>query len=216
MVLGVVLGWPASVGAAPRTSVSSATALALLPAEASEPAAEEAVPGDLRAAADEATAAREADPSPANWHREGEALEDLGDYEGAAQAYQGELDALPADDEAAREAARGDLQRMRDASRGRVADEPASTHRKELDEKWAPPKREKKAKPKPKVAVEPTGDPKDRIVRKWYFWVTVVAIVASAAAVTGIAIKASRDERKDALSLGRNQGGMQGPALFRF
>jgi hypothetical protein len=123
---------------------------------------------------------------------------------------------LPSDDAAAREAARGDLQRVRDASRGRVADEPASTHRKELDEQWAPPKQEKKTKPKPKVAVEPTRDPKDRIVRKWYFWVTIVAIVASAAAVTGIAIKASRDERKDALSLGRNQGGMQGPALFRF
>ena len=40
---------------------------------------------------------------------------------------------------------------------------------------------------------------RERIVKKWYFWVTILAIAASGAAITGIAIKAANDERKDSL-----------------
>ncbi len=34
---------------------------------------------------------------------------------------------------------------------------------------------------------------------KWYFWVTILAIAASGAAITGIAVKAANDERPDSL-----------------
>lgn len=171
--------------------------------------------GDLGTAAELAREARQADPSPATWHDEGRVLELMGDYEGAARAYRAEIDALPDDAEAAKRAARADLERVRADSRGTVPTEPASTHRDELDERWAPAPAP--PKPKPKAKPVPDAEPKDdeKIVRKWYFWVTVIAIAASAAAVTGIAIKASRDERDDALSLTPSPS-MQGPPVFRF
>lgn len=170
--------------------------------------------GDLATAAELAREARQADPSAANWHREGEILERLGDYQGAAAAYRAEIDALPEDAEAARRAARADLERVREASRGTVPDEPASQRRAELDERWAPTPKAAPA-PKPKPQPQPVAPPDEKIYRKWYFWVTVIAITASVAAVTGIAIKASRDERDDALDLQRMPG-VQGPAVFRF
>ena len=170
--------------------------------------------GDLATAAELAREARQADPSPANWHREGEILERLGDYQGAAAAYRAEIDALPEDAQAARRAARADLERVRDASRGTVPDEPASQRRAELDERWAPTPKAAPA-PKPKPQPQPVAPPDEKIYRKWYFWVTVIAITASVAAVTGIAIKASRNERDDALDLQRMPG-VQGPAIFRF
>ena len=54
----------------------------------------------------------------------------------------------------------------------------------------------KKATP---VATDTGSQPKQSIVRKWYFWVAVVAIAASVGAVTGIAVKAARDDKPDAL-----------------
>jgi tetratricopeptide (TPR) repeat protein len=184
------------------------------PDEPGEPSVDEALEsGDLSLALDQARMQREADPSPANWRREAQVLEQMGQLEAAASAYEAELAALPEDDEARREAARADLERVRAAERGTVADEPASTHRAELDERRAP-----KATPKPPPPRrEPLPPPVDdeKIVRKWYFWVTIAAIAASAAAVTGIAVKAARDRRRDSLDLTRDPGTMP-PPLFRF
>ena len=58
------------------------------------------------------------------------------------------------------------------------------------------------------------------VIKKWYFWVTVVAITASAGAIAGIASKAAIDERKAARagSIAPPAGtvGQGAPALFRF
>jgi hypothetical protein len=57
-------------------------------------------------------------------------------------------------------------------------------------------------KPLVTVAPAPTVDKKpapvkhERIIKKWYFWVTVIAIAASGAAITAIAVDAARDEQK--------------------
>lgn len=229
VLVAVLLAWPSAAHAAPAkgpegpaspstSDATEATEPESPPADASsEPAPSESVEsaleqGDLSEAAEQATAARRADPSPENWRREAEVLERKGDYEGAAAAYQGELDALPEGD-AGRDRAAADLQRVRELSRGRVKTEPASKHREELDAKWAAPT--KKAAPKKSVPPPVDKAPEDRIVRKWYFWVTVAAIVASAAAVTGIAIKAARDERRDALDLQRRPS-LTVPPIIRF
>jgi hypothetical protein len=215
-ILAMVLAWPGVAHASPGEAMPEPDPVDAEAAAATEPAVTpgEDADADPVSALEEARAATEADPSAANWHAQGVLLEQLGDYEGAAAAYSAEIDALGETADAERTAARRDLQRVRDKARGRVDDEPASTHRAELDQQWAPTKA-KPAKSKVAPCPEPEPEPRDRIVRKWYFWVTVVAIVASAAAVTGIAIKASRDERRDALDLRRDHG-IQGPALFRF
>src|SRR5690606_18648125 len=126
--------------------------------------------GDSTTALEQARAAREAEPSAANWRREAQVLEQMGHYDAAATAYEAELAALPEGREAAprRDVARDDLERVRAASRGTVAAEPASKHRERLDERWAPrsgPGKVRAPRPEPLPA-----KPKDeRIVRKWYF-----------------------------------------------
>lgn len=172
--------------------------------------------GDLITARDLAREARQADPTPENWRREGEILERMGEYAAAEEAYRGELAALPPDADAERKRVRGDIQRIRDRARGRVEQEPPSTHRPDLDARWAPTEPPRKAAPKPAVEPEPVDARPERIVTKWYFWVTVAAIVASAAAVTGIAIKAARDDKGDALDLELGPMRPQGPAVLRF
>lgn len=154
--------------------------------------------GDLTSARQLATEAREADPTAANWQREGEVLEASGEYREAAEAYRGAMEEAGEDAEAVTAAEDG-LARVGAAARGTVADEPESTHREELDEHWFP-------KPEPEPTPTPEPAPVDvpvpeRIVTKWYFWVTVGAIAASAAAVTAIAIRAARDDQDDALAL---------------
>jgi hypothetical protein len=214
-VLAVVLSLPGQALAEPASGPEGPAAPPV--AEADAAAGEDAVAaakdsGDLSRAVELATEARTADPSPENWHREGQIREELGDYDGAAKAYGGELAALPEDDPG-RKGVLADLQRVRDEARGRVETEPASTHRGELDKQWT--SSTKKGK-KPAKRAEPAGkSTEDRIVRKWYFWVTVAAIVASAAAVTGIAIKAARDEKRDALDLQRRPT-LGIPPMFRF
>ncbi|MCR9160134.1 MAG: hypothetical protein ACE37F_37580 [Nannocystaceae bacterium] len=192
-------------------------------ARAAAPSAESSVQaGDLSARVDATTAARQADPSPANWRAEAQAKEAAGNYDEAADAYRGELEALPEDAVDARRASEADWERMREASRGRVEDEPASTHRAEFDRQWTPPAPPEQLRPAPRPKADPTLDTvdDDRIVTKWYFWVTVAAIAASAGAVAGIAIKAARDERGDALdasALGPMPAGrLGGPGLIRF
>lgn len=191
-------------------------AMAAQPAEA--PAASE--PGDLGADIDAATAAREADPSAERWRTEAQAREAAGDYVGAQAAYRGELDALPEDDIDARRKSEADWERVREMSRGKVEEEPASTHRAEFDGQWVPPAPAEQLRPVPRPKADPTLDRKpERIITKWYFWVTVAAIAASAGAVAGIAIKAARDERSDALdasALAPMPSGNRGPGVFRF
>ena len=54
--------------------------------------------------------------------------------------------------------------------------------------------------PPPRLGKAPVKPPpRERIVKKWSFGVTSLAIAASGAAITGIAIKAANDERKDSL-----------------
>lgn len=206
-------------------SVGHAKPRAAVPASGDTPADQASAPsearsvqaaleaGNLTTALERARAQRKASPTPAHWHTEAEILERMGRYEAAADAYEAELEALPPGAEG-REAVQADLERVRLAARGAVEDEPASTHREELDHEWAPAAGPDEARaPRP---VPPPAKPRDeRIIRKWYFWVTVAAIVASAAAITGIAIKASRDDKGDALDLTRDQGPL-GPTLLRF
>lgn len=174
--------------------------------------------GDLTAAVQEAVAAREAQPTPQAWRAEAQAKERLGDYTGALEAYRGELEALPDDAIDARRASEADWERVREMSRGKVADEPASTHRAELDNRWAPPAPREQLRPVPRPKADPTIDDAqdERIITKWYFWVTVAAIAASAGAVAGIAIKAARDERSDALDASALQPLPTGPGVIRF
>ena len=218
-VLAVLLAWPSAAWAGPATGPEGPTPppAETPPAEPAPKSAEAPVDaameeGDLSEAADRATEARREDPSAANWRREAEIREQKGDYEGAAKAYEGELDALPANDPG-RDRAASDLQRVRERARGRVSTEPASTHREELDATWAAPKKKAPVTKRPSAPAD--KPPEERIVRKWYFWVTVAAIVASAAAVTGIAIKAARDERRDSLDQVRRPS-VTGPAILRF
>lgn len=152
--------------------------------------------GDLTTAKALAREARLADPGAATWQREGEVLEQAGDLREAGKAYHAAKRAA-GDDATATAAADAGLARVKASARGTIADEPKSTHRAELDPRWEPPA-PKKATPPPELPPEPVTEP-DRIVTKWYFWVTVGAIAASAAAVTAIAIKAARDDQPDAL-----------------
>ncbi|MGH1346171.1 MAG: hypothetical protein ACRBN8_31690 [Nannocystales bacterium] len=196
--------------------IHAATA-APLPMVVTPPAAAE--PGDLSAQADAAVAAREADPTPAAWRAEAQAKEAMGDLRGAEAAYAGERDALPEDDIDARRKAEVDWERMREQSRGAVEDEPRSTHRAELDGQWVAPASPEELRPVSRPKADPTLDntPRsERIVTKWYFWVTVAAIAASAGAVAGIAIKAARDERSDSLDASALQPMPMSPGGFRF
>lgn len=152
---------------------------------------------DLTAAREAAAAKRTADPSPANWRAEARLAEQAGDWAGAKDAYEQSLSRMDPQDPA-RAAVQEDLARVRERARGVVADEGKSTHREELDRSWKQPEPQKTARAKPRQL--PAEAPKDdRIVKKWYFWVTIGAIVASAAAVTGVAIKAARDDKPDSL-----------------
>ncbi|HEY8375172.1 MAG TPA: hypothetical protein VIK91_01730, partial [Nannocystis sp.] len=121
----------------------------------------------------------------------------LADLVCARAAWQGYLAAPPKG--ADRGPAEAALREIEDMSRGTVADEGASTHRERLDRERA--EREAAAKPAAPVAKEERPKPpkRERIVKKWYFWVTTLAIAAAAGAITGIAIQAARDERADDL-----------------
>lgn len=183
----------------------------------SEPTLDEAIEaGDWGTARDLAVKQRVADPSAKNFGVEGRVLEAAGDYDGAAAAYRQQLDALEPQANAEREAAERSLARVGAAARGTQPGEPASSHREALDERWAPkPPPRKRAKPVVKAPVVADEAPRERVVDKWYFWVTIGAIVASAGAVTGIAIRASRTKQPDAL--GRMRAPTpSGPAMLRF
>jgi uncharacterized membrane-anchored protein len=151
--------------------------------------------GDLTTASELAVARSEAEPSAENFALEAEVALALGDYERAKAALDQAIAALP--DGATQD--RAALTRMRDdieaSSRGTKADEPESSHRERLDRERA--ERLAALAPKPEPVPEPVDVPKppEPIVKKWYFWVTLGAIVATAGAIVGVAVASSVDER---------------------
>ncbi|MCA9690916.1 MAG: hypothetical protein R3A51_17035 [Nannocystaceae bacterium] len=177
--------------------------------------------GDLTTAREQATARRQANPTPVTWAAEARVCERTKDYACAITALRGQLAALP---ESARPELRRDLELriddLEEASRGAVADEPVSTHREQLDA--ARQKRIAANTPPPPAEAIPDEQPKladVKIYKKWYFWVTLTAIVASAAAITGVAIKAALDEPRDDLDMTAGSARIQAgpPGLgFRF
>ncbi len=219
----VWLGMPARVlaSAGPSTPPTAAPPTATEPTPktdappasdaASVTAEDAAASGDLTTMREQAKAATKADPSPANHHREGQLAEQAGDGAAALSAYEAELAATR--DAAARKSVQADITRVKEAMRGRVADEPASTHRKELDKRWGTAKEPGKAKGATPIAVDPGPQKKEKIVKKWYFWVAVIAIAASAAAVTGIAVTAAKDDKPDSLDRRAPIFGVGTPAL---
>lgn len=152
--------------------------------------------GDLATARTLAEEARRAEPNPANWRREAEVCGQLADYACARAAWQGFLAVAPAGERGEAQAALAELE---DLARGTVQDEPASEHRAELDRRRAA--REAALRPAPAVKEPPRPVPvkRERIVKKWYFWVSMAAIAAAAGAITGIAVQAARDEQSDDL-----------------
>jgi tetratricopeptide (TPR) repeat protein len=215
VVAVALLGTAAPARATPWAAPASATLQAAAPAPTAEPTSIEGAleAGDLTAAKALAKSAREAEPTAAAWQREGEVLEQAGDYREAAKAYRAAKKAA-GDDAAAIAAAEEGLVRVKASGRGTVADEPASTHRDELDPRWEPPApKEPAPTPEPQPELQPDGG---RIVTKWYFWVTVGAIAASAAAVTAIAIRAARDDQPDALDSFTQAPASRGFGALRF
>jgi hypothetical protein len=171
------------------------------------PAASEAVPeeaairsaleaGDLTTARELAMARSAAEPSSDNLALEAEVHTAIGDYERAKAALDQAIAALPEtakDDRAALTQRRDELE---ERSRGVRTDEPESTHREQLDGERA--ERLAALAPAPEPTPEPIDQPKPRvpIVKKWYFWVTLGSIVATAGAIVGVAISSSVKEQK--------------------
>ena len=204
LIVALVCSSATAQAAAPAVSAPVATSAA--PAVASESAGavgatgsvEEALAaGDLSAARELAEAARKAKPGVGTWATEADVCERQGDL-ACARAARAQQRALAPEGSPERAAAEARLAALEDMSRGTAGDEPASTQRAELDAQRAA--RDLVKPPPPKLDKAPVkAPPRERIVKKWYFWVTILAIAASGAAITGIAIKAANDERKDSL-----------------
>jgi hypothetical protein len=185
----------ALLGAGPATAAPAATVdEADRLHGASAPAVEA---GDLSSARELAEAARKADPSADNWRREAVVCAELADYGCARVAWQEYLKAAPAGGE--RTAAEGELAKVEKLSLGAVEDEGPATRRAALDKARADKLAALRPRPEPKDDVRPATPRRQPIVRKWYFWVTMVAIAAAAGAITGIAVQAARDEQADDL-----------------
>lgn len=202
---------------APADSEGEAASPATRPRTPQDPATVEAAleAGDLTTARKLAVQARKQNrDDPQRWKTEAQVHEARGDLAAAITAWKGYLRVVPEDATAERELAKQRLEALRARARGTVESEPASSHRDEFARERTTEPEPAPPRPEP-TSPAPTG-PEDRLVKKWYFWVTLVAIAASAAAVTGIAIKAATTEQSDALGLGRAGPASMGPALFRF
>lgn len=202
MTLGLVLALVFTSGAAQAAAPAAAGSGSAMPVAgaASEPASVDAalVAGDLSAAREQAEAARKASPSARTWAAEARVCERQGDL-ACARTARGQQRELARDGSPERAEAEARLAELEDMSRGTVADEPASTRRAELDAQRSARDLVKPSAPLLDRAPVQPPPPRERIVKKWYFWVTILAIAASGAAITGIAIKAANDERKDSL-----------------
>ncbi len=174
---------PSTPPASPETEASGASAVG---------AALEA--GDLTGALELARTQREAEPSAATWAKEAEVLEAKGHWAGAMSAWREARSR--AEDDASRAQYESRIEALDARARGSVEGEPASTHRAAIDAERAAREAANQPAPIPQPEPEPEPPKRERIVTKWYFWVTVAAITASAGAITGIAIKSAVDERK--------------------
>jgi hypothetical protein len=188
----------------------SAEAASEAPSEAAVRAALE--DGDLTTARELAVARSEAEASADNYILEAEVELALGDYEGADAALRGAIDALPEDADERVELAerRAEIEAL---ARGTRADEPASTHRERLDRERA----ERLAVPEPPPSVEPIDAPAKTvpIIKKWYFWVTLTAIVATAGGIVGVAIASAVDDRRSRAA-SRTEAPTAGGLTIRF
>lgn len=185
---------PLGVWAAPP---EEAPATDEAPAEVPDEAAIQAAlaDGDLTTARDMAVARSAAEPSADNLVLEARVWTALGDYEQAKRAYGSARDALPEGAVEQRESIEAELQALEDQSRGTRADEPVSTQRERLDAERAERLAALSAKPPPPTitdAAKPVP-----ITKKWYFWVTLGAIAASAGAIVGLAVSSAVEERRD-------------------
>jgi hypothetical protein len=151
--------------------------------------------GDLTTARELAVARSAADPSTENLVLEAQIWTALGDHEHAARAYTKARDALPEDAIDERESIDAELAALDDASRGTRADEPVSSERERIDGERAERLAALAPKPPPPQIVDkPKPLP---ITKKWYFWVTLGAIAASAGAIVGLGVSSAVEERRD-------------------
>lgn len=214
IALVVALALPRVAFAEPPTRSPSST-------EAPESSASEAsvraalADGDLEGARVQAVGLREADPSLANFRLEAEVHEARGDYASARVALEGARASLPEDDASEREAIDAELAALDERSRGRVTDEPPSTHRERLDAERA----ERLAALQPPAPAPTPVDTPPRpvpIVKKWYFWVTLTTIVGAAVAITAVAIDANVGNDSDAARVPTPSPAAGGLTLIRF
>lgn len=177
-------------GPTPEGPVAPTSEAAPIPEQAAIRSALEA--GELSSARELAVARSAAEPSAENLALEAEVHLALGDYERAKAALDRAITALPADDAQPDRAALEQLREEIEASsRGVRSEEPESTHREQLDRERA--ERVAALAPKPEPKPEPVDQPKPRvpIIKKWYFWVTLGAIVGTAGAIIGVAVSSS-------------------------
>ncbi|TPV95467.1 MAG: tetratricopeptide repeat protein, partial [Myxococcales bacterium FL481] len=166
--------------------------------------------GDYATALQRAQSARIANPSAVNWLVEGVVLDRSGNYDAAIAAYSKYLELTQVGgDPNKRAEVQARVAALQNASQGTIAQDPASA--------------EAQRAAQAQVATSPGGtsssaavDATPKATGRWFFWVALAAVVASAGIIAGVAIKASNDEDSD--DLGGTVGGPMpaSPALFRF
>lgn len=219
--LAVSLAWlsPLSVHAAPPEqpppTPEGETATSDAPEVSDEAAIRSALEdGDLTTARDMAVARTKADPTVENHVLEAQVWVALADYENAKRAYTAAREALPENDTDRRQFIDDELAAIEEASRGTRADEPESTERERLDAERAERLAALAPKPPPPViADKPKPVP---ITKKWYFWVTLGAITASAGAIIGIAVSSAVEERQGNAGTAARQAIPVGGVMLRF
>jgi hypothetical protein len=217
LALSLASTLPTVVRAAPEPAASAAPPSEAPPSsDVPEEAAVHAAlaDGDLTTARELAVARSSADPSVESFVLEAQVWQALGDYEQAKRAYAAALELLGDQRQDDREAIEQELAAVEETSRGTRADEPASTERERLDRERADRLAALAPKPPPPPVVDvPKPVP---ITRKWYFWVTLGAIVASAGAIVGLAASSAIDEQKANSSAAARQPMPVGGVLLRF
>jgi hypothetical protein len=173
---------------------------------------------DPNAAIVEARDARGQDANAASWEREGDELAAKGERAGAIAAY------TEARSRATDDAKVAELDQKIAAAYEQAAGNLPATEVVDGSSDMAASSSEPQNPEVPGAALatdtEDVKVEREPVVNKWYFWVTVVAITASAGAIAGIASKAAIDERKAAragtLVPPTGAVGQSAPALFRF
>jgi hypothetical protein len=217
-VITVVLALaPLSVRAAPAVEAAPSTEPAAPASEIPDEAAVRSAlnDGDLTTARELAVARSAADPSTENLVLEAQVWVALGDHENAERAYVAARDALPENAADQRELIDTELEALASVSRGTRADEPESIERERLDTERADRLAALAPKPLPPPIVDkPKPVP---ITKKWYFWVTLGAIAASAGAIIGIAAaSAVEDNSNNAGTAAARQPSPVGGLMLRF